>query len=33
MNQILVVGGGTGLGSALVKNLLDHEHKVQDRAG
>ncbi len=28
MNQILVVGGGTGLGSALVKNLLDHQHKV-----
>lgn len=28
MNQILVVGGGTGLGSALVKNLLDHEQRV-----
>ncbi len=28
MRQILVVGGGKGLGSALVKNLLDHEHKV-----
>lgn len=28
MKQILVVGGSRGLGSALVKNLLDNKHKV-----
>jgi short-subunit dehydrogenase len=28
VKQILVVGGGSGLGSALVKNLLDQGHKV-----
>ena len=28
MKQILVVGGGSGLGGALVKNLLDREHQV-----
>jgi short-subunit dehydrogenase len=28
MNQILVVGGGRGLGGALVKNLLDKGHRV-----
>jgi short-subunit dehydrogenase len=28
VTQILVVGGSRGLGEALVKNLLDHKHKV-----
>lgn len=28
MNQVLVVGGGTGLGGALVRNLLDQGRKV-----
>lgn len=28
MKQILVVGGGSGLGGALVKNLVEHEHRV-----
>ncbi len=28
MKQILVVGGGTGLGGALVKNLVEHDRKV-----
>ncbi len=28
MKEVLVVGGGTGLGGALVKNLVEHERKV-----
>ena len=28
MKQILVVGGGTGLGGAVVKNLVEHDRKV-----
>jgi short-subunit dehydrogenase len=28
VNQILVVGGGTGLGGAVVRNLLNHGRKV-----
>jgi short-subunit dehydrogenase len=28
VTRIVVVGGGRGLGSALVKNLLDHGHEV-----
>ncbi len=28
MKQVLIVGGGGGLGSALVKQLLDQNHKV-----
>jgi len=28
MKQLLVVGGGTGLGGAVVKTLLDREHRV-----